>query len=147
MPLLWSSSISARRPFGSTTTPLPIMQFVLGKRMPDGTRRNENSPCSCTTLCPALLPPWYLTTKSACIDNSSTIFPLPSSPHCAPMIASTVIGWCPFSIWKLLCWMPMTCYITNVAESNLFQLLELESDKHSLKVLGIHGIELGVKRL
>ncbi len=41
----------------------------------------------------------------------------------------------------------MTCYITIRAESNLFQLLELESDKHSFKILSVHHIEVGVKRL
>src|SRR6266487_39893 len=43
-----------------------------------------------TTVCPALLPPWYLTTKSTLSPSRSVALPLPSSPHCAP--ASTMAG-------------------------------------------------------
>src|SRR5215469_6680822 len=71
--------------------------------MPDGTRRKTNSPFSCTTRCPALLPPWYRTTKSAFIESSSTILPLPSSPHCAPMTATTAIVEYPFSCYPVQC--------------------------------------------
>src|SRR5205085_3317844 len=34
---------------------------------------------------PALLPPWNRTTMSARFDSQSTILPLPSSPHWAPI--------------------------------------------------------------
>src|SRR3954463_10565880 len=37
-----------------------------------------------TRVWPALCPPWKRTTMSACSDNQSTIFPLPSSPHWEP---------------------------------------------------------------
>src|SRR5215217_3213123 len=37
-----------------------------------------------TSVWPALWPPWKRTTMSACSDNQSTIFPLPSSPHWEP---------------------------------------------------------------
>src|SRR6266536_2409034 len=43
-----------------------------------------------TTVCPALLPPWYLTTKSTLSPSRSVALPLPSSPHWAP--ASTMAG-------------------------------------------------------
>src|SRR5215475_1019634 len=39
-----------------------------------------------TTVCPALLPPWYLTTKSTLSPSKSVALPLPSSPHWAPTI-------------------------------------------------------------
>src|SRR6266851_4324537 len=43
-----------------------------------------------TTVCPALLPPWYLTTKSTRSPSRSVALPLPSSPHWAP--TSTMAG-------------------------------------------------------
>src|SRR5262249_8737742 len=36
------------------------------------------------TVCPALAPPLYRTTRSCCSVSKSTIFPLASSPHCIP---------------------------------------------------------------
>ena len=39
---------------------------------------------STTSVWPALWPPWKRTTTSARSDSQSTIFPLPSSPHCEP---------------------------------------------------------------
>src|SRR5215831_17427314 len=41
-----------------------------------------------TSVCPALCPPWKRTTTSARADSQSTIFPLPSSPHWAPITAT-----------------------------------------------------------
>src|SRR5690554_5540892 len=44
-----------------------------------------------TRVCPALCPPWYLTTMSARSESQSTILPLPSSPHCEPITATFAI--------------------------------------------------------
>src|SRR5690348_1985318 len=80
--------------------------------MPEGTRRKANAPFSCTTRCPALLPPWKRTTKSAPIESSSTILPLPSSPHCAPMTATaTMIMLLNRFSRKLLCF--STCAVRH----------------------------------
>src|ERR1017187_5713196 len=54
------------------------------RRMPDGTKcRTDFLPLT-MTVCPALLPPAYRTTTSACSVSTSMILPLPSSPHWAP---------------------------------------------------------------
>src|SRR5580704_1535706 len=45
-----------------------------------------------TSVCPALWPPWKRTTTSARADSQSTILPLPSSPHWAPITATFDIG-------------------------------------------------------
>src|SRR3989344_726480 len=37
------------------------------------------------TVCPALHPPWYLIITLYLSESVSMIFPLPSSPHCAPI--------------------------------------------------------------
>src|SRR6267142_857835 len=44
-----------------------------------------------TSVCPALWPPWKRTTTSARALSQSTIFPLPSSPHWAPITATLAI--------------------------------------------------------
>src|SRR6185436_3194415 len=44
-----------------------------------------------TSVCPALWPPWKRTTTSARALSQSTILPLPSSPHWAPMTATFAI--------------------------------------------------------
>src|SRR6266446_9188114 len=49
-----------------------------------------------TTVCPALLPPWYLTTKSTLSPSRSVALPLPSSPHWAPTITMAGIVTSPF---------------------------------------------------
>src|SRR6478752_10119462 len=41
-----------------------------------------------TNVCPALWPPWKRTTTSARAESQSTILPLPSSPHWAPITAT-----------------------------------------------------------
>src|ERR1700761_8018891 len=41
---------------------------------------------------PALLPPWKRTTMSARLDSQSTILPLPSSPHWAPITVTLAIS-------------------------------------------------------
>src|SRR5258705_3485735 len=45
-----------------------------------------------TRVWPALWPPWNRTTTSARADSQSTIFPLPSSPHWAPITATLAMG-------------------------------------------------------
>src|SRR5512140_1181452 len=56
--------------------------------MPLGTRRRMVLTPPTTSVCPALAPPWKRTTTSAQEVKRSTIFPCPSSPHCAPMITT-----------------------------------------------------------
>src|SRR6185369_13222167 len=42
---------------------------------------------------PALWPPWKRTTTSARSDSQSTIFPLPSSPHCEPTTTTLAMNY------------------------------------------------------
>src|SRR5690606_30182341 len=91
------SSISSQRTAGSTTTPLPITQALPGWRMPLGMRRRIVFSPFTTSVWPALLPPWYRTTTSACSVKRSTIFPLPSSPHWAPTTTTLDMGLAPFA--------------------------------------------------
>ena len=55
-------SISSKRAWGLTTTPLPITGTALGLRMPAGRSLSSNLSPPTTTVCPALLPPLGLTT-------------------------------------------------------------------------------------
>src|SRR5579883_2459664 len=48
-----------------------------------------------TSVWPALCPPWKRTTTSARSLSQSTIFPLPSSPHWAPITATLAMKWSP----------------------------------------------------
>ena len=43
-------------------------------------------------VCPALDPPWQRPTMSTDSQRTSTIFPLPSSPHCAPSTTRAPFG-------------------------------------------------------
>src|SRR2546427_2435071 len=52
--------------------------------IPHGIWCSTNSPAPVSTVWPALAPPWYRTTRSARSASTSTILPLPSSPHWAP---------------------------------------------------------------
>src|SRR5215469_8113242 len=61
--------------------------------MPLGSSWNLNSPCSVTTVWPALLPPCDRTTMSARWARKSTSLPLPSSPHCPPTTTMTTAGY------------------------------------------------------
>src|SRR3954470_23065942 len=56
--------------------------------MPLGTRRRMVLTPPTTSVCPAFAPPWKRTTTSAHEVKRSTIFPLPSSPHCAPTLTT-----------------------------------------------------------
>jgi hypothetical protein len=57
-----SPSISSNSTDRSITTPLPITGVQPGVRMPDGSRCSAYFWSFTTTVCPALLPPLYLTT-------------------------------------------------------------------------------------
>src|ERR1035437_4898160 len=85
------SLISFNSTPGLTATPLPITQVVCREKMPDGMRWRANCPRWLTTVCPALSPPEKRMTYLAFSASMSTIFPLPSSPHCAPITAITGI--------------------------------------------------------
>src|SRR6202521_5839438 len=87
-PRLRSRSISSISASGSTTTPLPMMHFFPACRMPLGTRCSTVFTPPTTSVCPAFAPPWKRTTTSAHEVKRSTIFPFPSSPHCAPTITT-----------------------------------------------------------
>src|SRR6267143_1116294 len=84
-PAASSSSISATSACGETTTPLPMKQCTLPRRMPEGMRCSTVFLPAMTSVCPALCPPWKRTTPCARSVSQSTILPLPSSPHWVPM--------------------------------------------------------------
>src|SRR5205085_8930703 len=87
-PRLLRMSISCQSASGSTTTPLPMKQRFPGWSTPLGTRCRTVLVPPTTRVCPALAPPWKRTTTSAQEVKRSTIFPFPSSPHCAPTITT-----------------------------------------------------------
>src|SRR6185503_16664764 len=64
--------------------PLPITDGV-PRRIPLGSSDNLYTWSPTTSVWPALWPPWKRTTMSARLASQSTILPLPSSPHWAPM--------------------------------------------------------------
>src|SRR5829696_4221016 len=92
MPFARRSSSSSVSTFGSITTPLPIAHGLPGYRIPDGIRWNFHFTPSRTMVWPALLPPWKRMTRSAFSASRSVIFPLPSSPHWAPMMTMPAIS-------------------------------------------------------
>src|SRR2546422_11500256 len=83
-PAASSSSISATSACGETTTPLPMKQSTVPRRMPDGMRCSTVLLPPITSVWPALWPPWKRTTPCARSVSQSTILPLPSSPHWVP---------------------------------------------------------------
>src|SRR5207244_9743178 len=83
MPRDVRASSSVKKVSGSSTTPLPTTHTAPWM-IPDGIWCSTNSPAPVSTVWPALAPPWYRTTRSARSARTSTIFPLPSSPHWAP---------------------------------------------------------------
>src|SRR5438876_158654 len=89
-PRCTSDSISAMSEPGSTTTPQPMTQRQPGWRMPDGIVCKTYFSRPTTTVWPALLPPANRATTFTCGVRRSTIFPLPSSPHCVP--TTTMLG-------------------------------------------------------
>src|SRR5262249_45539139 len=70
---------------GSTTTPLPITDSFPLRTTPEGSSDSLYVTPLMTSVWPALCPPWKRTTMSARSESQSTILPLPSSPHWAPM--------------------------------------------------------------
>jgi len=74
-------SISASRPAGSITMPLPRIESASGRRMPVGTRCSTNSSSPTCTVWPAFAPPWKRMTTSKRPARASITLPLPSSPH------------------------------------------------------------------
>src|SRR5438034_673621 len=84
-PNLRRLSISATSASGSTTTPFPITQTLLRRKIPEGIRCRIYFTPRWRTVWPALLPPWLRTTISARAVSTSMILPLPSSPHCIPI--------------------------------------------------------------
>ena len=67
------------------TTPLPMKHCRCWRRMPDGISDRMVFSPSMTSVWPALCPPWKRATAVARSVSRSTILPLPSSPHWAPM--------------------------------------------------------------
>ena len=62
-----------------------ILTFMTpGRKIPTGRRWVAYFSLPILTECPALAPPQYRATTSACSVRKSTIFPLPSSPHWSP---------------------------------------------------------------
>src|SRR6185312_10304345 len=85
-------SISFSSAQGSMTTPLPMIDSLSGRTTPEGSRLRRYSTLPMTRVWPALWPPWKRTTTSARCDSQSTILPLPSSPHWAPITATFAIS-------------------------------------------------------
>src|SRR5690606_2431287 len=80
-----SSAISFISAAGESTTPLPIRHSASSRRMPDGIRWSTVFLPPITSVWPALCPPWKRTTPPMSCVSRSTILPLPSSPHWAPI--------------------------------------------------------------
>src|SRR4051794_23809275 len=91
-PLSRIFAISASSAHGSTTTPLPMIESLSGRTPPEGSSESRYSTLPITSVWPALWPPWKRTTTSARCDSQSTILPLPSSPHWAPITATFAIS-------------------------------------------------------
>src|SRR5437867_2732893 len=89
-PRCTSDSISSISDPGSTTTPQPMTQRQPGWRIPDGIVCRTYFSRPATTVWPALLPPANRATTFTWGARMSTIFPLPSSPHCVP--TTTMLG-------------------------------------------------------
>src|SRR2546428_5274114 len=89
-PRCTSDSISSISDPGSTTTPQPMTQRQPGWRIPDGIVCRTYFSRPATTVWPALLPPANRATTFTWGARMSTIFPLPSSPHCMP--TTTMLG-------------------------------------------------------
>ena len=91
IPRCRSPSTSSSSASGSTTTPLPITEMPSGQKIPEGTRCSLKVPPGFITVCPALLPPEKRAVTWAFSARTSTILPLPSSPHWPPSTAHTGI--------------------------------------------------------
>src|SRR5262245_11709965 len=84
-PCCASRAISSHSAQGSMTTPLPMTPSLPLRTTLDGSSDSLKVWLPITRVCPALCPPWKRTTISARSDSQSTILPLPSSPHWAPI--------------------------------------------------------------
>ena len=71
---------------GSSPTPVAVRAVLPSCRMPEGIRCRMVSLPWTLMVWPALLPPWKRTISPLCALSMSTIFPLPSSPHWAPIM-------------------------------------------------------------
>src|SRR4051812_12111259 len=65
-----------------------MMASLPGRTTPEGSSDSLYVTPSITSVWPALWPPWKRTTTSARAESQSTILPLPSSPHWAPITAT-----------------------------------------------------------
>ena len=105
-PFLESMASSSIKTPGFITVPGPIRRRA-PKSTPDGIRCSLYVLPSATTVCPALSPPWNLATISYFEAIISTIFPLPSSPNCAPVIIVNILPSkliiCILNLFYLLC--------------------------------------------
>ena len=83
-PSFSNCSISFNNTNGLQTTPGPMIQVASSCKTPLGNKCNTCFLPFTMTVCPALSPPWKRTIISAFSAKTSTIFPLPSSPHWVP---------------------------------------------------------------
>ena len=72
---------SVRKAMGSRTTPFPMTPWHPLRRTPQGMSWRTNLLPEIMTVWPALCPPAYRATQEKWSLSTSTIFPLPSSPH------------------------------------------------------------------
>src|SRR5712692_5443101 len=84
------AATSFRKAMGSSTTPLPMTLRQPGRNTPQGTSCKMNFLLWMMTVWPALCPPPYRATMEKFSEKTSTILPLPSSPHCAPTMTAVL---------------------------------------------------------
>src|SRR5580658_9495684 len=89
-PAARSDDTSLRKASGSMTTPLPTTLVHSGRKTPPGTSCRTNFFPLMMTVCPALWPPAYRATTEKVRVSTSTILPLPSSPHWAPTMTAVL---------------------------------------------------------
>src|SRR5215469_1503444 len=89
-PAARSAPTSLRKASGSSTTPLPMTLRHPARSTPQGTSWRINFLPLMITVWPALCPPAYRATSEKFSDSTSTILPLPSSPHWAPTITAVL---------------------------------------------------------
>src|ERR1700694_5640849 len=82
---VWLSASSAS---SDNTTPLPMKQRTCSRRIPEGMSDRMVLRPPMTSVWPALCPPWKRATAAARAVSRSTTLPLPSSPHCVPMMTT-----------------------------------------------------------
>src|SRR3984893_708132 len=87
-PCSLSAWLSASRASSDNTTPLPMKQRTCSRRIPEGMSDRMVLRPPMTSVWPALCPPWKRATAAARAVSRSTTLPLPSSPHCVPMMTT-----------------------------------------------------------